>query len=97
MGRIKQLLGMGILFRMMGRGWNRDPHGQAGMWTGITELLPEVEYHGIIIMGDKFPRCILQKMQLVAAEPGPVTGGGRFLHRALSDPTKGDFVILDPL
>lgn len=48
-------------------------------------------------MGDKFPRCILQKMQLVAAEPGPVTGGGRFLHRALSDPTKGDFVILDPL
>lgn len=34
-----------------------------------------------------------KQMQLLSAEPGPVPGGGRFLHRVLPDPTKGDVIL----
>lgn len=40
MARIKHKCSkMGILLRLLGKESARDPRGQAGIWTGITELL----------------------------------------------------------
>lgn len=77
-----QLLEIKILLRLMGKECARDPRGQAGIWLGITELLLEVNttwnnhYGGLISQV-----WTAKQMQLVSAEPGPVTEGADFFIR----------------
>lgn len=87
MSRIKHNCSkMGILLRLLGKESARDPRGQAGIWTGITGLLAEVNAAWNNHDGGPISQAETAKqMQLLSAEPGLfLEGAGFFIGYCLT-------------